>query len=119
MKTRQENMAVRTERNLGDSIRAHTILSLCRKKLRKIDDEEELFKSVLITNTIKVVRQEISTTGKKGKKKIRDKISRKVKKRIESLGSLKNWKMWKYKMGSMRRIIRRKPVKRISQKRLQ
>jgi hypothetical protein len=114
MTTRLENTVVGTEQKVGGQIRARKILSLCRKKLRTIDDEEESFRSVLITNTIKVVRKEISTKGKKkGKKRTRDQIFKRLQIRMKMLGSQRNWKVMKYKM---RRIVRGQHARRPTQK---
>ena len=81
---------------LGE-IRAFTVLSLSKRKLNSLDDEEELFRSVLITNTMKSVKQEMSTVGKKGSKKSKDKMVRRVKNRITSFGtqSHRRLNIWK------------------------
>ena len=68
-------------------IKAFTVLSLSKRKLNDIDDEEELFRSVLISNTMKCVRKEMWSLGKKTKKKSRDKMVVRVKKKLNVLGS--------------------------------
>ena len=68
-------------------IKAFTVLSLSKRKLNNIDDEEELFRSVLISNTMKCVRKEMWSLGKKTNKKSRDKMVVRVKKKLNVLGS--------------------------------
>ena len=68
-------------------IKAFTVLSLSKRKLNDIDDEEELFRSVLISNTMKCVRKEMWGFGKKTSKKSRDKMVVRVKKKLNVLGS--------------------------------
>ena len=120
MKMRKGRVPLGKETKVGGKIRAGKLLSMCQAKLRTMDDEEELFRSVLITNTIRTirtVRQEINTGGKKGKKKIPEKIVKRLQKRINLLGSRKNrgmWPMFRYKM---RRIIGRNTGTRLAQTR--
>ena len=71
---------------LGE-IKAFTVLSLSRRKLNCLDDEEELFRSVLITNTMKSVKQEMSVGDKKKDKKPRDKLVKRVRRRLNMLGT--------------------------------
>ena len=71
---------------LGE-IKAFTVLSLSRRKLNCLDDEEELFRSVLITNTMKSVKQEMSVGDKKKDKKPRDRLVKRVRRRLNMLGT--------------------------------
>ena len=59
---RKKNSCVR----LVGNIRAFTVLSLSKRKLNSLDDEEELFRSVLISNTMKSVRQEMTGSCRQG-----------------------------------------------------
>ena len=59
---RKTNSCVR----LVGNIRAFTVLSLSKRKLNSLDDEEELFRSVLISNTMKSVRQEMTGSCRQG-----------------------------------------------------
>ena len=73
----------------GD-IRAFTVLSLSKRKLNFLDEEEELHRSVLISNTMKSVKQEMSMKeGKNDGKKPppSDETVKKVKNRIGLLKS--------------------------------
>merc|ERR1719320_102593 len=92
---------------------AKKILSLCHKKLKSIDDEEELFRSVLITNTLKTVRKEISSKKKKRKSKKRNEIAMQLKKNLSKFGSYGLWNVWQYKM---RQLVKRNQVRKHSQK---
>merc|ERR1712227_682717 len=87
---------------LGD-IKAFTVLSLSKRKLNYIDDEEELFRSVLIANTMKCVKQEMSSLGGKSHKKCRDKTVKQVKNRIKLLGtrSRTRLKIWRRKFSRL------------------
>ena len=79
-------------------MKAFTVLHLSRRKLNCIDDEEELFRSVLISNTVKSVKQEMSfQTAKKPRKKAKDKLVKRVKNQINLLGtqSHKRLNVWK------------------------
>ena len=89
-------------------IKAFTVLSLSKRKLNDIDDEEELFRSVLISNTMKNVRKEMWSLGKKSSKKSRDKMVVRVKKKLNVLGShsQRRLKVIRRKVG---RILKRKP----------
>ena len=82
---RRQKMSSR-EQAKGE-IKAFTVLSLSKRKLNDIDDEEELFRSVLISNTMKCVRKEMWGFGKKNNKKSRDKMVVRVKKKLNVLGS--------------------------------
>ena len=89
-------------------IKAFTVLSLSKRKLNDIDDEEELFRSVLITNTMKCVRKEMWGFGKKTNKKSRVKMVVKAKKKMSRLGvqSNRRIKVIKRKVG---KLLKRKP----------
>ena len=65
------------------------LLFLSRKKLKRIDEEEELFKSVLITNTVNVLKKKIKYTNKKKRITKADREKRKSSRKLE---------IWKYKM---------------------
>ena len=101
---------------LGD-IKAFTVLSLSKRKLNYIDDEEELFRSVLITNTMKSVRQEISgscaVTEKKSHKKSRDKMVTRVKNRLDLLGTHGKGRLKIFKRNVVRLLSRKKKLKRV------
>ena len=89
-------------------IKAFTVLSLSKRKLNDIDDEEELFRSVLISNTVKTVRKEMWSLGKKTNKKSREKIVKRVKRKLTVLGSHSQRRLKVIKT-NVRRILRRKP----------
>merc|ERR1712130_478115 len=108
----QENIGELRKEGLGRQNGAKKILSMCRTKLKNIDDEEELFRSVLITNTLKTVKKEISTKKKKGIKKKGNKIVRQLHNQLAKFGAFK-MKVWKYKM---RRLMKRKQARMLSQK---
>ena len=69
------------------------LLFLSRKKLKRIDEEEELFKSVLITNTVNVLKKKI-----KYKKKKKNKQKTFTKNQREKRKSSRKLEIWKYKM---------------------
>merc|ERR1712227_145820 len=99
---------------LGD-IKAFTVLSLSKRKLNYIDDEEELFRSVLIANTMKCVKQEMSSLGaSKSRKKSRDKTVKQVKNRINLLGthSRTRLKIWRRKFSKLLKANGEKKLKR-------
>ena len=100
---------------LGD-IKAFTVLSLSKRKLNFIDDEEELFRSVLITNTMKSVRQEMSgssaVTLKKSRKKSQDKMVTRVKNRLELLGTHGKGRLKILRRNVVRLLSRNKKLKR-------
>ena len=99
---------------LGD-IKAFTVLSLSKRKLNYIDDEEELFRSVLIANTMKCVKQEMSSLGaSKSHKKSRDKTVKQVKNRINLLGthSRARLKIWRRKFSKLLKPNGEKKLKR-------
>ena len=91
---------------LGE-IKAFTVLSLSRRKLNCLDDEEELFRSVLITNTMKSVKQEMSVSDKKKDKKPRDRLVKRVRRRLNMLGThvhnhnIQRLRSWRRRMLSM------------------
>ena len=89
-------------------IKAFTVLSLSKRKLNDIDDEEELFRSVLISNTMKSVRKEMWGLGKKTDKKAREKMVRRVKKKMNLLGSQSN-KRLKVIKKNVTKLLKRKP----------
>ena len=100
---------------LGE-IKAFTVLSLSRRKLNCLDDEEELFRSVLITNTMKSVKQEMSVGDKKKDKKPRDRLVKRVRRRLNMLGThvhnhnIQRLRSWRRRMLSMvtgQRAVRR------------
>ena len=100
---------------LGE-IKAFTVLSLSRRKLNCLDDEEELFRSVLITNTMKSVKQEMSVGDKKKEKKPRDKLVKRVRRRLNMLGThvhnhniqrLRSWRRRMLNMVTGQRGVRR------------
>ena len=101
---------------LGD-IKAFTVLSLSKRKLNYIDDEEELFRSVLITNTMKSVRQEISgscaVTEKKSRKKSQDKMVTRVKNRLDLLGTHGKARLNIWRRNVARLLSRKKKLKRV------
>merc|ERR1712227_371036 len=100
-KTKKKKKKVSTGK-MGD-IKAFTVLSLSKRKLNYIDDEEELFRSVLIANTMKCVKQEMSSLGGKSHKKCRDKTVKQVKNRIKLLGtrSRTRLKIWRRKFSRL------------------
>ena len=89
-------------------IKAFTVLSLSKRKLNNIDDEEELFRSVLISNTMKSVRKEMWGLGRKTKKKSREKMVGRVKKKMNLLGSQSN-KRFKAIKKNVSKLLKRKP----------
>ena len=89
-------------------IKAFTVLSLSKRKLNNMEDEEEeLFRSVLISNTMKCVRKEMWGLGKKTNKKSRDKMVVRVKKKLNVLGSHSQRRL-KVIRRNVGRILRRK-----------
>ena len=66
------------------------LLLLSRKKLKRIDEEEELFKSVLLTNTVNILKKKIKCKNKKKKITKAEREKRKSSRKME---------IWKYKMG--------------------
>ena len=105
---RRQKMSSQARDQARGEIKAFTVLSLSKRKLNDIDDEEELFRSVLISNTMKNVRKEMWSLGKKSSKKSRDKMVVRVKKKLNVLGShsQRRLKVIRRKVG---RILKRKP----------
>ena len=98
----------------GD-IRAFTVLSLSKRKLNFLDEEEELHRSVLISNTMKSVKQEMSMKeGKKDGKKPppSDETVKKVKNRIGLLKSHSHRRFTILKRKVSRLVRGRKKLKR-------
>ena len=101
-----DNMSSRDQAK--GEIKAFTVLSLSKRKLNDIDDEEELFRSVLISNTMKSVRKEMWGLGRKTKKKSREKMVGRVKKKMNLLGSQSN-KRFKAIKKNVSKLLKRKP----------
>ena len=102
-KTNSKAKKMISVRSFSD-MKAFTVLHLSRRKLNCIDDEEELFRSVLISNTVKSVKQEMSfQTAKKPRKKAKDKLVKRVKNQINLLGtqSHKRLNVWKRNLFSL------------------
>ena len=90
-------------------IKAFTVLSLSKRKLNNIEDEEEeLFRSVLISNTVKCVRKEMRGLGKKTNKKSGDKMVGRVKKKMSLLGTHSQRRLKVFK-ANVEKILKRKP----------
>ena len=104
--TALDNMSSRDQAK--GEIKAFTVLSLSKRKLNDIDDEEELFRSVLISNTMKSVRKEMWGLGRKTKKKSREKMVGRVKKKMNLLGSQSN-KRFKAIKKNVSKLLKRKP----------
>ena len=61
------------------------LLLLSRKKLKRIDEEEELFKSVLLTNTVNVLKKKIKYKNKRKRISKADREKRKSSRKFEIL----------------------------------
>ena len=102
-------------------MKAFTVLHLSRRKLNCIDDEEELFRSVLISNTMKSVKQEMSasqTVSKKSsssshRKKSKDKLVKRVKNRINLLGTQSSRRLTIWKRNVFNLVKGKRKLKRI------
>jgi len=110
---RKKNSCVR----LVGNIRAFTVLSLSKRKLNSLDDEEELFRSVLISNTMKSVRQEMTGScrlrDKEVDKKYRDKMVTRVKNRLDLLGlhGRGRWRLWTNQRPASRSRDHSRPIR--------
>ena len=101
-------------------IKAFTVLSLSKRKLNHIDDEVELCRSVLITNTMKSVRQEMTgscrLTEKKSHKKSRDKMVTRLKTRLDLLGTHGRGRLKILRRNVVQHFSGKKKLKRVKSK---
>ena len=114
MKKKEKKVKKKVSTGKMGDIKAFTVLSLSKRKLNYIDDEEELFRSVLIANTMKCVKQEMSSLGGKSHKKCRDKTVKRVKNRINLLGthSRTRLKIWRRKFSKLLKANGEKKLQR-------